>query len=296
MNFERNIDEYLLFLSVEKGLSQASISSYRQDLKRYLAFLEDRGIQDYSAVDTELIILFLKLLKEEGKSAKTITRMQSTLRNYHQFLLNEDVVKNNPAIRLHTVKEDKKLPVYLTVEEMETLLRTPDGSTAGARDRAMMELLYASGLRVSEVIDIKTTDLNIDMGFIRVRGKGSKERIVPMTDHVGRLLMSYIANERLILLKDDDVDALFITNRGKGFTRQGLWKTIKKYEMLSGIGKNITPHTFRHSFATHLIENGADLRAVQEMLGHSDISTTQIYTQISAVKIREMYTQYHPRK
>lgn len=296
MNFERNIDEYLLFLGVEKGLSQASISSYRQDLKRYLAFLEDRGIQDYSAVDTELIILFLKLLKEEGKSAKTITRMQSTLRNYHQFLLNEDVVKNNPAIRLHTVKEDKKLPVYLTVEEMETLLRTPDGSTAGARDRAMMELLYASGLRVSEVIDIKTTDLNIDMGFIRVRGKGSKERIVPMTDHVGRLLMSYIANERLILLKDDDVDALFITNRGKGFTRQGLWKTIKKYEMLSGIGKNITPHTFRHSFATHLIENGADLRAVQEMLGHSDISTTQIYTQISAVKIREMYTQYHPRK
>ena len=296
MNFERNIDEYLLFLSVEKGLSQASISSYRQDLKRYLAFLEDRGIQDYSAVDTELIILFLKLLKEEGKSAKTITRMQSTLRNYHQFLLNEDVVKNNPAIRLHTVKEDKKLPVYLTVGEMETLLRTPDDSTAGARDRAMMELLYASGLRVSEVIDIKTTDLNIDMGFIRVRGKGSKERIVPMTDHVGRLLMSYIANERLILLKDDDVDALFITNRGKGFTRQGLWKTIKKYEMLSGIGKNITPHTFRHSFATHLIENGADLRAVQEMLGHSDISTTQIYTQISAVKIREMYTQYHPRK
>ena len=296
MNFERNIDEYMLFISVEKGLSQASISSYRQDLKRYLAFLEDRGIQDYSAVDTELIILFLKLLKEEGKSAKTITRMQSTLRNYHQFLLNEDVVKNNPAISLHTVKEDKKLPVYLTVEEMEILLRTPDGSTAGARDRAMMELLYASGLRVSEVIDIKTTDLNIDMGFIRVRGKGSKERIVPMTDHVGRLLMSYIANERLILLKDDDVDALFITNRGKGFTRQGLWKTIKKYEMLSGIGKNITPHTFRHSFATHLIENGADLRAVQEMLGHSDISTTQIYTQISAVKIREMYTQYHPRQ
>lgn len=296
MDFKRNINEYLLFLSVEKGLSQASISSYRQDLKRYQGFLEDRGMHDYSAVDTELIISFLKLLKEEGKSAKTITRMQSTLRNYHQFLLNEDVVKTNPATRLHIVKEDKKLPVYLTVQEMEILLRTPDGSTAGTRDRAMMELLYASGLRVSEVIDIKTTDLNIDMGFIRVRGKGSKERIVPMTDHVGRLLMSYIANERLILLKDDDVDALFITNRGKGFTRQGLWKTIKKYEMLSGIGKNITPHTFRHSFATHLIENGADLRAVQEMLGHSDISTTQIYTQISAVKIREMYTQYHPRK
>ncbi|AKG74057.1 tyrosine recombinase XerD subunit [Salinicoccus halodurans] len=296
MDLERNIDEYLLFLSVEKGLSQASISSYRQDLKQYEVFLEERKIRDYSTVDTELIISFLKLLKESGKSGKTITRMQSTLRNYHQFLLNENVVTSNPALRLHSIKEDKKLPVYLTVEEMETLLKTPDASTAGVRDKAMMELLYASGLRVSEVIDIKTTDLNTDMGFIRVRGKGSKERIVPMTDHVGRLLTSYIANERLYLLKDDNVDALFITNRGKGFTRQGLWKTIKKYEMLSGIGKNITPHTFRHSFATHLIENGADLRAVQEMLGHSDISTTQIYTQISAVKIREMYTQFHPRK
>lgn len=296
MNFERNIDEYLLFLSVEKGLSQASINSYRQDLKQYQSFLEERTVADYNAVDTELIVSFLKSLKEKGKSGKTITRMQSTLRNYHQFLLNENVIPSNPALRLHSVKEDKKLPVYLTVEEMEILLKTPDDSTAGIRDRAMMELLYASGLRVSEVIDIKTTDLNTDMGFLRVRGKGSKERIVPMTDHVGNLLISYIANERLLLLKEKDADALFITNRGKGFTRQGLWKTIKKYEMLSGIGKNITPHTFRHSFATHLIENGADLRAVQEMLGHSDISTTQIYTQISAVKIREMYTQFHPRK
>lgn len=296
MNLERNIDEYLLFLSVEKGLSQASISSYRQDLKQYQRFLEDKTVRDYNAVDTEMIITFLKVLKENGKSGKTITRMQSTLRNYHQFLLNENVAPSNPAMRLHSIKEDKKLPVYLTVEEMETLLKTPDASTAGTRDRAIMELLYASGLRVSEIIDIKTTDLNVGMGFIRVRGKGSKERIVPMTDHVGRLLTSYIANERLALLKDDNVDSLFITNRGKGFTRQGLWKTIKKYEMLSGVGKNITPHTFRHSFATHLIENGADLRAVQEMLGHSDISTTQIYTQISAVKIREMYTQFHPRK
>lgn len=296
MNLERNIDEYLLFLSVEKGLSQASISSYRQDLKQYQRFLEDKTVRDYNAVDTEMIITFLKVLKENGKSGKTITRMQSTLRNYHQFLLNENVAPSNPAMRLHSIKEDKKLPVYLTVEEMETLLKTPDASTAGTRDRAIMELLYASGLRVSEIIDIKTTDLNVGMGFIRVRGKGSKERIVPMTDHVGRLLTSYIANERLVLLKDDNVDSLFITNRGKGFTRQGLWKTIKKYEMLSGVGKNITPHTFRHSFATHLIENGADLRAVQEMLGHSDISTTQIYTQISAVKIREMYTQFHPRK
>lgn len=296
MDFERNIDEYLLFLSVEKGLSQSSIESYNQDLKQYLLFLEDSGVSDYNAIDTELLILFLKILKENGKSGKTLSRMQSTLRNYHQFLLNENITSKNPALRLHSIKEDKKLPVYLTVEEMEALLQTPDASTAGGRDRAMMELLYASGLRVSEIIDIRISDLNTDMGFIRVRGKGSKERIVPMTDHVGKLLDAYMETDRLKLLKDDNADALFITNRGKGFTRQGLWKTIKKYEMLSGIGKNITPHTFRHSFATHLIENGADLRAVQEMLGHSDISTTQIYTQISAVKIREMYKRFHPRK
>ena len=296
MNFERHMDEYLLFLSVEKGLSQSSIESYSQDLKQYLSFLEDSGVSEYNNIDTELLILFLKVLKERGRSGKTLSRMQSTLRNYHQFLLNENITSKNPALRLQSVKEDKKLPVYLTVEEMETLLRTPDASRAGSRDRAMMELLYASGLRVSEIIDIRMTDLNIALGFIKVRGKGSKERIVPMTDYVGRLLQEYMETHRLELLKDDHTDALFITNRGKGFTRQGFWKTIKKYEMLSGIGKNITPHTFRHSFATHLIENGADLRAVQEMLGHSDISTTQIYTQISAVKIREMYKRFHPRK
>ncbi|WP_020008368.1 site-specific tyrosine recombinase XerD [Salinicoccus albus] len=296
MNFERHMDEYLLFLSVEKGLSQSSIESYSQDLKQYLSFLEDNGVSEYNDIDTELLILFLKVLKESGRSGKTLSRMQSTLRNYHQFLLNENITSKNPALRLQSVKEDKKLPVYLTVEEMETLLRTPDDSRAGSRDRAMMELLYASGLRVSEIIDISMTDLNIALGFIKVRGKGSKERIVPMTDYVGRLLQEYMETHRLELLKDDHTDALFITNRGKGFTRQGLWKTIKKYELLSGIGKNITPHTFRHSFATHLIENGADLRAVQEMLGHSDISTTQIYTQISAVKIREMYKRFHPRK
>lgn len=296
MNFERHMDEYLLFLSVEKGLSQSSIESYSQDLKQYLSFLEDSGVSEYNNIDTELLILFLKVLKERGRSGKTLSRMQSTLRNYHQFLLNENITSKNPALRLQSVKEDKKLPVYLTVEEMETLLQTPDDSRAGSRDRAMMELLYASGLRVSEIIDIRMTDLNIALGFIKVRGKGSKERIVPMTDYVGRLLQEYMETHRLKLLKDDHTDALFITNRGKGFTRQGFWKTIKKYEMLSGIGKNITPHTFRHSFATHLIENGADLRAVQEMLGHSDISTTQIYTQISAVKIREMYKRFHPRK
>lgn len=293
---ERSVSEYITFLKIEKGLSSASIESYKQDLKHYLNYLEDNNITRADEITTEVIVSFLKSLRDKGMSAKTVTRIQSTLRNYHQFLLNENLSSHNPATRLLAIKEEKKLPEYLTVEEMETLLNTPDDSLAGKRDKAMMELLYASGIRVSELIGIDITEVNNNMGFIRVRGKGSKERIVPITDYVARLLDEYINDIRVQLLKDDNTSRLFITNRGKGFTRQGLWKTIKKYEMLSGIDRRITPHTFRHSFATHLIENGADLRAVQEMLGHSDISTTQIYTQISASKIREMYKQFHPRK
>ncbi|HIV82208.1 MAG TPA: tyrosine-type recombinase/integrase, partial [Candidatus Salinicoccus merdavium] len=211
-------------------------------------------------------------------------------------LLNQNIIEVNPAVKLTAVRGEKKLPEYLTIEEMEILLNTPDASPAGIRDNTLMEVLYASGIRVSELINIKRADVNTEMGFIQVSGKGSKERIVPITDFVAKKLDHYVAEIRPQLLKTEDNDDLFITNRGRGFTRQGLWKTIKKYELLSGIRKNITPHTFRHSFATHLIENGADLRAVQEMLGHSDISTTQIYTQISTKKIREMYKQFHPRK
>lgn len=293
---EKHVDEYITFLKIEKGLSPASLSSYKQDLKHYLSYLDEQGVKSLGEVDTEILVSFIKHLDEKGLSAKTISRTQSTLRNFHQFLLNQDVTKLNPAIKLTAVRGEKKLPEYLTIEEMETLLATPDDTPAGVRDSTMMEVLYASGIRVSELISIKKPDVNTEMGFIRVRGKGNKERIVPITDFVARQLEHYMGSIRPRLLKTEDTEDLFITNRGRGFTRQGLWKTIKKYEVLSGISKNITPHTFRHSFATHLIENGADLRAVQEMLGHSDISTTQIYTQISASKIREMYKQFHPRK
>lgn len=290
------VDEYITFLKIEKGLSAASLNSYRQDLKHYSNYLADEEITSLDKVDTELLIQFIKFLSEKGLSAKTISRTQSTLRNFHQFLLNQNIIEMNPAVKLTAVRSEKKLPEYLTIEEMEILLNTPDNSPAGMRDSTLMEVLYASGIRVSELISIKRADVNTEMGFIRVSGKGSKERIVPITDFVAKKLDHYVKDIRPQLLKGDDNEDLFITNRGRGFTRQGLWKTIKKYETLSGISKNITPHTFRHSFATHLIENGADLRAVQEMLGHSDISTTQIYTQISTTKIREMYKQFHPRK
>ena len=290
------INEYLSYLKIERGLSDASISSYRQDLNQYNNYLTEKNVTSVKSITTETLVTFVQFLSIEGKSNKTIRRMQSTLRNFHQFLQLEQVSETNPALRLSTPKMEKDLPVVLTIEEMETLLASPDSSTQGKRDKVIMELFYASGLRVSELINLRLSDLNLAMGFIHVYGKGDKERIVPTTEYVSELLESYISNERISLLKDENIDTLFLTNRGKGFTRQGLWKTIKKYVALSGIRKNITPHTFRHSFATHLIENGADLRAVQEMLGHSDISTTQVYTQISASKIREMYKQFHPRK
>lgn len=292
----RHIDEYLTYLKIERGLSDASISSYKQDLKQYSQYLKDENVTGVEDITTEILVAFLQFLSENNKSSKTIRRVQSTLRNFHQFLQFERIIETNPALRLSTPKEERELPVVLSIEEMETLLQAPDKTPQGIRDNAIMELLYASGLRVSELINLKLSDLNLDMGFIHVYGKGDKERIVPTTEYVAEKLNDYIKNQRLMLLKHENNDILFLTNRGKGFTRQGLWKTIKKYVLISGISKNITPHTFRHSFATHLIENGADLRAVQEMLGHSDISTTQVYTQISATKIREMYKQFHPRK
>lgn len=265
----RYIDEYLTYLKIERGLSDASISSYKQDLKQYSQYLTDENVTGVEHITTEILVTFLQFLSENGKSNKTIRRVQSTLRNFHQFLQLEQVIDTNPALRLNTPKEERELPVVLTVEEMETLLHSPDSTAQGIRDNAIMELLYASGLRVSELINLKLSDLNLEMGFIHVYGKGDKERIVPTTEYVADKLNNYIKNQRLTLLKHENTDILFLTNRGKGFTRQGLWKTIKKYVLISGINKNITPHTFRHSFATHLIENGADLRAVQEMLGLS---------------------------
>lgn len=293
---DQYIDEYLTYLKLERGLSDSSISSYRQDLKQYNQYLSDEDVAGVEQITTEILVTFLQFLSLNGKSNKTIIRIQSTLRNFHQFLQLEQVLDTNPALRLSTPKEERELPVVLTIDEMDKLLHSPDNTSQGIRDNAIMELLYASGLRVSELINLRTSDLNLEMGFIHVYGKGDKERIVPTTNYVAEKLEHYMKNERLKLLKQENTNILFLTNRGRGFTRQGLWKTIKKYVLISGIDKNITPHTFRHSFATHLIENGADLRAVQEMLGHSDISTTQVYTQISATKIREMYKQFHPRK
>lgn len=294
-NNERDIEDYLSFLRIERGLSNSTLDSYAQDLNLYRDFLDKLDLT-FSTVSSTDIINFLKEEKEKGKRSKTLARLQSTLRNFHQYLINDGKTDKNPAALLSSIKIEQSLPDSLTIEEMEQLLDTPEPTTSGTRDKVMMELLYATGIRVSELISMTTINVNSEMGFITVVGKGQKERIIPITDYVAELLQEYIVDIRINLLKDKDTDALFLTNRGNSFTRQGVWKMIKKYNLLSGISKNVTPHTFRHTFATHLIENGADLRIVQELLGHTDISTTQVYTHLSKKSVKEMYDKFHPRK
>lgn len=294
-NNERDIEDYLSFLRIERGLSNSTLDSYAQDLNLYRTFLDDLELT-FSTVSSTDIINFLKEEKEKGKRSKTLARLQSTLRNFHQYLINDGKTDKNPAALLSSIKIEQSLPDSLTIEEMEQLLDTPEPTTSGIRDKVMMELLYATGIRVSELISMNTINVNSEMGFITVVGKGQKERIIPITDYVAELLQEYIVDIRINLLKDKDTDALFLTNRGNSFTRQGVWKMIKKYNVLSGVSKNVTPHTFRHTFATHLIENGADLRIVQELLGHTDISTTQVYTHLSKKSVKEMYDKFHPRK
>ncbi|MDK6862667.1 site-specific tyrosine recombinase XerD [Nosocomiicoccus ampullae] len=294
-NNERGIEDYLSFLRIERGLSNSTLDSYAQDLNLYRDFLDKLDLT-FSTVSSTDIINFLKEEKEKGKRSKTLARLQSTLRNFHQYLINDGKTDKNPAALLSSIKIEQSLPDSLTIEEMEQLLDTPEPTTSGIRDKVMMELLYATGIRVSELISMNTINVNSEMGFITVVGKGQKERIIPITDYVAELLQEYIVDIRINLLKDKNTDALFLTNRGNSFTRQGVWKMIKKYNLLSGISKNVTPHTFRHTFATHLIENGADLRIVQELLGHTDISTTQVYTHLSKKSVKEMYDKFHPRK
>ncbi|OFS64221.1 site-specific tyrosine recombinase XerD [Nosocomiicoccus sp. HMSC09A07] len=294
-NNERDIEDYLSFLRIERGLSNSTLDSYAQDLNLYRDFLDKLDLT-FSTVSSTDIINFLKEEKEKGKRSKTLARLQSTLRNFHQYLINDGKTDKNPAALLSSIKIEQSLPDSLTIEEMEQLLDTPEPTTSGIRDKVMMELLYATGIRVSELISMNTINVNSEMGFITVVGKGQKERIIPITDYVAEFLQEYIVDIRINLLKDKDTDALFLTNRGNSFTRQGVWKMIKKYNLLSGISKNVTPHTFRHTFATHLIENGADLRIVQELLGHTDISTTQVYTHLSKKSVKEMYDKFHPRK
>jgi len=293
---QKQLQEYSNYLAVEKGLAKNTLESYRRDLNKFIKFMQKRKINDPGEIDRESLSIFIGELKKNGSATATISRCIASIRSFFNFLLQEGIIESNPALELESPRIEKKLPRILTTEEVDKLLCQPKPSDHnGLRDRAMLELLYASGIRVSELVSLNITDFDPIVGYLRCRGKGMKERIVPIGSIAINYVNDYLDKSRAKLLKENGDPALFVNQHGCRMTRQGFWKILKKYVRKSSISGDVTPHTLRHSFATHLLENGADLRSVQEMLGHSDISTTQIYTQITRRKIREVYDKTHPR-
>lgn len=289
------IHEFINYLSVERGLAMNTLESYGRDLRQYSQFLGEDDA-DLDAVSRTTIVNYLLFLQKQGKATATIARRLAALKAFYQFLVREKRIKSDPTVNLESPKLEKRLPRVLTVNEVERLLAQPDATQpAGMRDRAMLELLYATGIRVSELVSLNTMDVNLETGYIRCSGKGSKERIVPLGTLAIQSVSEYMAHGRPKLVKDRDEQALFVNHHGHRLTRQGFWKIVKKYADDARVEKEITPHTLRHSFATHLLENGADLRSVQEMLGHADISTTQIYTHVTKGRLKEVYARTHPR-
>jgi integrase/recombinase XerD len=293
---ERILKDFIYYLSVERGLADNTLDSYQRDLKKYLQFLKKHDVDNFNITSRKIISQYLLEQREKGLAPSTLTRNLASIRSFYNFLLKEQVIQENPAAELESPRTEKKLPRVLSFKDMELLLEQPETrEIIGMRDKAMLELLYATGIRVSELVSLGLNNVNIKMGFLRCEGKGNKERMIPLGSVAIKSLQEYLQYARNKLLKQKDEKALFINQHGKRLTRQGFWKILKKYALKAGISAEITPHTLRHSFATHLLENGADLRSVQEMLGHADISTTQIYTQITRRKIKEIYDQTHPR-
>ncbi|HZK46383.1 MAG TPA: site-specific tyrosine recombinase XerD [Atopostipes sp.] len=292
------VEEYLMHLKIERGLADNSIESYQRDIKHYTQFLEKEKINDWNEIDRYVIVLFLQRLKESGKSDNSIIRMTSSLRQFHQFMRQEKFTIKDVMQSVDTPKKAETLPKVMSMKEVDKLLETPDTETEiGLRDRAILEVMYATGLRISELINLKMNELHLTMGFIQTIGKGNKERILPIGGMAIQYLNEYLEDSRPIFesRSAEESPYVFLNSRGKGLSRQGVWKNIKKTVQLAGIKQNVTPHMIRHSFATHLLENGADLRIVQELLGHSDISTTQIYTHITKARMKDIYKEYHPR-
>jgi len=290
------VDQYINYLVFEKGLSEKTIESYSFDLSKFLEFLKQKGIKDIALADTPLILKHLIALRESGLGSRSCARHLITLRGFYKFLAQEKILEFDPAKLIDLPKSGLKLPDVLSVSEINLLLNIPDSNKPlGRRNSAMIELLYAAGLRVSELVNLKFLDVNLEACFVRVLGKGSKERIVPFGLYARNKLDDYINNSRPLLLRNHVSQYLFVARAGKPMTRQGFWKLLKQYVKHAGIKKKVTPHSFRHSFASHLLEGGADLRTVQVMLGHVDISSTQIYTHVARDHLRQIHEKYHPR-
>ncbi|HSP87184.1 MAG TPA: site-specific tyrosine recombinase XerD [Ignavibacteriaceae bacterium] len=291
------LKEYLNILRLEKSLSENTISSYRNDLVSLINFLESETIKDFSQVNYKLLNSFFKKLEELGLGKTSAARYYSSIKGFFNYLFLNKYIESNPIERVSSPKLSKTLPAVLTFEEMEKILSVPDvNDKLGLRDKSILEVLYACGLRVSELKDLKISNLFFDEEIIRVFGKGSKERLVPIGSSAIKWTKEYLIKSRPLLEKKSKSEGIvFLNNRGTKLSRMGLWKIVERYTKEAGVEREVHPHTFRHSFATHLLEGGADLRAVQEMLGHADISTTQIYTHIDRDYIKQVHRDFHPR-
>ena len=287
------LNRFLNYLAVEKGLSRNTLESYERDLKKYFDFMDGKTPDDIRQQD---ILDFLSRLSTDGMATPSTARCLSAVRGFHKYLLIDGLSKKEPTGNIETPHGWKRLPKTLSSSEVESLLGQPERtSPLGIRDKAMLELLYATGLRASELVGLRLQDVNLERGFVIVVGKGSKERAVPLGELAGARVREYCDSARPLLLKGRESGSLFISSRHRQITRQMFWERIKHYVRKAGIMKNVSPHTLRHSFATHLLDNGADLRAVQAMLGHSDISTTQIYTYVSRERLKQIHEKHHPR-
>jgi integrase/recombinase XerD len=289
------IEQFLNYLSIEKGVSFNTKLSYKTDLEQFVDFIEAKGIRDIKNVTYEIILEFIFHLRRIGVKPRSLARKITSIRMFFKYLVIDRIIEKNPALLLETPKLDKNLPKYLTVDEFDNLISAINLSKPEEyRNKAIIELIYSAGLRVSELINLKLSDINLSEGFIKISGKGEKERIVPIGRQAINLLREYIEKARLHFDKKN-IDYLFLNFRGEKLTRVSIWKIIKFYSIKAGIKKDISPHTLRHTFATHLLNNGSDLRTVQELLGHSSISTTQIYTHLNYEKIKKFHSQFHPR-
>ncbi len=290
------IDEYLNFLAVEKGVSRLTIEAYSHDLNRFVNLVQSRGIEKVADITPDEIISYLEQVKKDGLNARSVNRGLAAVRGLFKFLLREKKTDKNPVANIGLAKVWARLPDTLSKEEMNLLLAQPGmKNSAAIRDTAMMELMYATGIRVSEIITLTMNNINWQVGYLVVMGKGGKERIVPIGRSAYNFLSEYVNQGRPKFMKGQKTNILFLNRSGNGLTRQGFWKIVKGYVLRAGLNKKVHPHTFRHSFASHLLEGGADLRSVQIMLGHADIATTQIYTHITRERLKSIHKRYHPR-
>ncbi|OBZ08079.1 site-specific tyrosine recombinase XerD [Bacillus sp. FJAT-26390] len=292
-----HLNRYIQYLRLERGLSANTLSSYERDLNQFISYVQELGLIEIADVQRHHISRYMLHLKEQGRKAATLSRHIVSVRAFFHYLITEGIIVNNPSIYMEAPKQEKKPPSILSVDDTSALLETPNSaSAAGKRDRAMLELIYATGIRVTELVSLNLEHINMQLGFVQCIGTNQKERLVPFGRLAAEALTDYLQSGRdeLTSLRESQ-SALFLNHLGTRLTRQGFWKTIKKHAKEAGIAEEITPHTLRHSVAAHLLDNGADIRAVQELLGHADISTTLKYTQIPKTRMKETYNRAHPR-